>query len=179
MYLRSNPNQDAMIKSFLNAPDIDDAADDADWNYGFLRPTPCSSDFIKSFKWFSQIISSNHSSDFLKSFSQIIQVIFSNHSPHTTKKINACMWLPQDFTSPQRVWYSFNDSPSRNIYIYTYVFVWKYIHRISDVWKYRGIYRRKKDSGQQVWMLKFCLFDLQPRRCLLYCAGVRAYPDGN
>ena len=86
MYLRSNPNQDAMIKSFLNAPDIDDAADDADWNYGFLRPTPCSSDFIKSFKWFSQIISSNHSSDFLKSFSQIIQVIFSNHSPHTTKK---------------------------------------------------------------------------------------------
>ena len=30
MYLRSNPNQDAMIKSFLNAPDIDDAADDAD-----------------------------------------------------------------------------------------------------------------------------------------------------
>ena len=75
MYLRSNPNQDAMIKSFLNAPDIDDAADDADWNYGFLRPTPCSSDFIKSFKWFSQIIFSNHSSDFLKSF-----------TPHHKKK---------------------------------------------------------------------------------------------
>ena len=80
----------------------------------------------------------------LKWFYQIIQVIFSNHSPHTTKKINACMWLPQDFTSPQRVWYSFNDSPSRNIYIYIHMYSYGNIYIESAKYGNIGGYIEEK-----------------------------------